>query len=410
MPSLSAFFVKPEKKAEAVTNAEVAVKPKALIKPEVHEKKRKRITSQPEDAIQPAESKKREVAADDAAQPSVEPEKRKDEDINFSGKTKKGLQRAEDAAIKILEQEEAPTQEQVTRTLLLLGKDWPEQVRPNVTPDGKPVNGFVLGLVYGLGGQGMKSSKITECFPSLAKMLNAYIASSLPETAFTYSSLQINYNYAARKHKDGNNLGPSYIQALGDHTGGGLWTEDQGVVDARHQWKRFMGTKEHATQPFEGTTRISLIAFTHSAFEELQEELCGSLRDLGFMAVGSSRIRDEGNVDEDSFDDYWARRKAEAKTELADKNLQLAIAAPSAPSSVKCAASNASAAAKKPTAATASTAHKPSMLVVDCAGWACGRGSAWVGYNQTTFFGNKTQITQIEMKKNSTGTVLVHYR
>jgi hypothetical protein len=90
---------------------------------------------------------------------------------------------------------------------------------------------------------------------------------------------------------DGNNLGPSYIQALGDHTGGGLWTEDQGVVDARHKWKRFMGTKLHETQPFEGKSRISLIAFTHSAFEELEEELCGALRDLGFMAVGSSRIR-----------------------------------------------------------------------------------------------------------------------
>jgi hypothetical protein len=51
----------------------------------------------------------------------------------------------------------------------------------------------------------------------------------------------------------------------------------------------------------------------------------------------------------------------------------------------------------------AGSALTPSLLVVDCAGWACGRGSAWVGYNQKAFFGNKTQISQIEMKKNSTG-------
>jgi hypothetical protein len=214
-----------------------------------------------------------------------EPKKR--EDLQFSGKGKKGLEMAEDAAIKILKEGNPPTQEQVTDALLLLGKDWPEQA--HASPLGQRT-GFVLGLVYGdaMAMQGVKTSQVTECFPSLAKMLNAYIASSLPDKAFTYSSLQINYHSSVgKKHVDGTNLGSSYIQALGDHTGGALWTEEQGVVDVRHQWKHFMGNKPHETQPFEGDTRISLIAFTHSAFEELKEELCAPLRDLGFMAVGS---------------------------------------------------------------------------------------------------------------------------
>ena len=31
----------------------------------------------------------------------------------------------------------------------------------------------------------------------------------------------------AKKHVDGNNIGPSYIIALGEHDGGGLWTADK---------------------------------------------------------------------------------------------------------------------------------------------------------------------------------------
>ena len=56
----------------------------------------------------------------------------------------------------------------------------------------------------------------------------------LPKTRkggeFPFSSLQVNYNYAAKKHVDGNNIGPSYIMSIGSHTGGALWTADQGVI------------------------------------------------------------------------------------------------------------------------------------------------------------------------------------
>ena len=68
----------------------------------------------------------------------------------------------------------------------------------------------------------------------------------------------MNYNYAARRHVDSNNLGPSYIIALGSHSGGGLWTADRGVVDCHHRWAAFNGTKEHETQPFTGTSRIAI--------------------------------------------------------------------------------------------------------------------------------------------------------
>jgi hypothetical protein len=208
MPSLSSFFaVKPAKNIEAP-----AVKPEPIVKPEPNDKKRKSFPSEEDvkkqkvkaeknlDAKKAGPAQSAPVDPTDPVQKAAEPKKRKEEDIAFSGNAAKGLQRAENAALKITKEGKTPTQDEVTQTLLLLGKDWPEQVRPNVTPDGKPVNGFVLGLVYGLGGQGMKASKITECFPSLAKMLNTYIAATIPDKDFKFSSLQINYNYAAKRH------------------------------------------------------------------------------------------------------------------------------------------------------------------------------------------------------------------
>ena len=87
----------------------------------------------------------------------------------------------------------------------------------------------------------------------------------------------------AIKHVDGNNIGPSYIQSIGPHTGGALWTADQGVIDCRNKWKLFDGNQEHATQPFKGT-RISFIAFTHGLYNKLTGTVKTQLSTLGFNA------------------------------------------------------------------------------------------------------------------------------
>ena len=71
----------------------------------------------------------------------------------------------------------------------------------------------------------MAVSQVSSAYPNLCKLITGWVKTSLPED-FPFSSLQINYNYAARKHVDGNNIGPSYIRSLGKHTGGELWTAD----------------------------------------------------------------------------------------------------------------------------------------------------------------------------------------
>ena len=80
------------------------------------------------------------------------------------------------------------------------------QDRPNVTPNGKPVTGFCLGAVYVLGGVGMATSHVSLAFPTLCRCLTAWVAASLPDAGFPFSSLQINYNYRAKRHVDGTHV------------------------------------------------------------------------------------------------------------------------------------------------------------------------------------------------------------
>jgi len=320
------------------------------------------------------------------------------EDISFGTKVEGGLKRAEKKAKEFMDSrgglDSKFTLTHALEVLSLLGADcWPTQTRPNVVPEGqknKDVRGMCLGLVYGLGGLGMKMSKVSEFAPYLTSFVNAVVADTLPEPDFKWSSIQINYSYAARKHVDGNNLGPSYIAAVGEHTGGGLWTEDRGVVEAKDKWALFNGTKLHETQPFEGE-RISLIVFTHNACEEIKPSLVSELRRAGFTAGSSERIRDEGDVVEEHFDALWRRRLVDCPPRSGD-----------------------------------------GAVAVECAGWACGRGSAWVSYREAkgtkkqsslaSFFGGgkkqaaeegeeegKTSpglprgLSKIDFTKNSTG-------
>ena len=208
-----------------------------------------------------------------------------------------------------------PTTQQMEAVFNAIGPNWPTQDRPNVTPvAGKPVTGFCLGAVYVLGGVGMATSNVSLAFPALTKCITAWVRGSLPDKDFPFSSIQINYNYMARKHVDGNNIGPSYIIAIGPHSGGGLWTADQyvhsvdatdgsavvksgggpTVLDAKGEWRLFNGNAEHATEdvgPLPGRSdymRVSVIVFSNSSYNKLPSYTVEEMKDLGFTAQSSN--------------------------------------------------------------------------------------------------------------------------
>mgnify|MGYP003312824963 CR=1 FL=1 len=218
---------------------------------------------------------------------------------------------------------DVPSNGEVLTMLRLIGDgNWPTQARPNVTDTGKPVPGMCVGLVFALG-QGAQASHVSECHPQMTRVLTRWCRGTLPRTRkgaeFPFSSLQVNYNYAAQKHVDGNNIGPSYIRAIGDHSGGELWTADKFIVtededgkplvkggggpdtlDCKKEWMLFNGNEEHETRPYfagkgakpgtKGGTRISFIAFSHQAYNKLSTSVATRLKALGFTACSDDGV------------------------------------------------------------------------------------------------------------------------
>jgi hypothetical protein len=273
----------------------------------------------------------------------------------------------------------APTTAMVLEALTAVGdtEAWPKQTRPNVTDTGKPVAGMCLGLVFGLGGGGAKASLISECYPDLTKLIVQWCAATLPATrdgaSFPFSSLQINYKYRAIKHVDGNNIGPSYIQAIGDHTGGALWTADRGVLACRDQWQLFDGNQEHATEPFDGT-RISFIAFTHGLYNKLSPYVEQQLLGYGFNAARS-----------DGAELPFFERFRIEKSYLSDQHNGAFKAFRE----------------QRLTAEGMSPPSRPGAVAVECFGRQAERGGGWVSFATTGAAGSKPEL--VELKPNTTG-------
>lgn len=129
----------------------------------------------------------------------------------------------------------------------------------------KPIEAFVLGQVNYRGQKLLDyrtkgPSKYNKKFPKLLRMLRAFMRQHDPE--FKFTTIQLNKNVLSPPHIDKNNMGPSYIIALGDFTGGNLMVEGK-KHNIKNRFYKFDGTKGHWVSPFVGT-RYSLVFFTHT--------------------------------------------------------------------------------------------------------------------------------------------------
>lgn len=150
--------------------------------------------------------------------------------------------------------------------------------RINVTPEG---NTFVfsdtMGLVSDRTG-GINPTKYTLAYPNVSKVLSDYLRDHLPKgiPEFAFTSINVNKNYAGRRHRDANNVGPSVIKAFGKFKGGRLQyfpnddksmdlenlpSTDTVTLDLRKQMALFDGRRAHQVEPFQGE-RYSLVWFT----------------------------------------------------------------------------------------------------------------------------------------------------
>jgi len=176
--------------------------------------------------------------------------------------------------------------------------------RLNVMPEGqKYVYSDTVGMIrrraagYGL-------TTVTERYPHFVRFLTRWLTDNLPPRVskeFVCTAINLNANYAGKRHRDGSNEGPSVIRAFGKFTGGRLryWPKDvtakgqtKPAVEAlsqkdaeTHDIKRqtlvFDGNRAHEVEAFAGS-RYSCVFFSASGYGKAKPQDVKTLRKLGF--------------------------------------------------------------------------------------------------------------------------------
>lgn len=213
---------------------------------------------------------------------------------------KKRLEAAEQEGRKI-------TEDEVRQTL----SEWAYAkniYRQNVMQDGQEwVWSDTMGLLRDRIGD-IHLTPSTHGYPEVVQLINKYLSDRLPpEVAnFKWTSLNLNCNYAAKLHRDGNNFGPSFIKAFGEFSGGTLnyWPEDDRKADKledlkdkdkvqfdlKNELALFNGNCGHSVVPFEGN-RFSVVYFTVGCYALAPQQCKDGLAALGFSCPADDEDR-----------------------------------------------------------------------------------------------------------------------
>ena len=162
--------------------------------------------------------------------------------------------------------------------------------RQNVIPDGSEfVYSDTLGLTKDRRGN-IAVDAYTRERPSVFTFLCEWLKQRKPTELvldFPFTSISLNYNYAAKLHRDGNNAGPSLARSFGAFIGGELsyWSNDDKRtpleqlrerdavrIDTHMHYALFDGCRGHRVEPFSAGDRYSLVFFSLNAWERGPKE------------------------------------------------------------------------------------------------------------------------------------------
>eukprot|EP00747_Dinoflagellata_sp_TGD_P180448 gnl/TRDRNA2_/TRDRNA2_32927_c0_seq1.p1 gnl/TRDRNA2_/TRDRNA2_32927_c0~~gnl/TRDRNA2_/TRDRNA2_32927_c0_seq1.p1 ORF type:complete len:352 (+),score=36.58 gnl/TRDRNA2_/TRDRNA2_32927_c0_seq1:46-1101(+) len=200
----------------------------------------------------------------------------------------------------------------VDRDVLLALQAWgfsENRLRQNVIPQGQDfVHSDTVGLTRNRS-QRYAVASLSKEFPDFTMLLVRWLLDNWPPAAlgkFPVTSISINSQYAARRHRDRGNVGPSVLKCFGsDFTGGHLryWPKDIGhgsldnllakdsvVLDAKHKPRVFNGKFAHEVTPFEGE-RFSLVYFCVSKTHLASCKTRKQLEKLGFLFPTKENLR-----------------------------------------------------------------------------------------------------------------------
>mmetsp|Transcript_69094 Transcript_69094/g.182519 ORF Transcript_69094/g.182519 Transcript_69094/m.182519 type:complete len:509 (-) Transcript_69094:171-1697(-) len=183
--------------------------------------------------------------------------------------------------------------------VLAILKRWPfakNPYRKNVMQPGKT---WVFSDSMGILRDRQGDVHLTACsrrYPQVVELFGRWLKDHLPDDAkgFTWTTINVNCNYAAVTHRDNGNFGPSFIKAFGEFEGGALdyWPDDTGGIledlpkskqsfDLTEGLALFNGNCAHGVQPFKGS-RYSLVYFTLGCHPSIKHEDRERMKNIGF--------------------------------------------------------------------------------------------------------------------------------
>jgi len=141
-------------------------------------------------------------------------------------------------------------------------------------------------------------TKATIRYPEVVSVLCRWLTERLPKEAqdFKFTTLNLNKNYAAKRHRDGNNFGPSMIKAFGDYKQGELNVfpsddravsdldklpqSDRVTLDIKKNLVMFNGNSAHEVNDYSDGDRYSIVYFTIGCHSKMTDECRQGLADI----------------------------------------------------------------------------------------------------------------------------------
>lgn len=170
--------------------------------------------------------------------------------------------------------------------------------------DDKPVFSDTFGLAGSRGSPKPVMTSMSKKYPNVTELMNRWFLSSVGRKSFFWTSISLNIDYQAARHRDRNNLGPSAIRGLGKYSGGHLryWKRDPLTCKVEHLKKKdsilldikrkihyFDGGKAHEVTHKSGQ-RISLVFFCVQRSEKMSAALRRRATEMGFSLPTSAWI------------------------------------------------------------------------------------------------------------------------
>ena len=179
-----------------------------------------------------------------------------------------------------------------------------QDIRANVRQKGvAKIASLALGLVHDFR-TGPSLSTAAQEWINLTRLLSTFFHQR--QSAFRFTTIQVNFHFQSRLHVDGRNAGPSWIIALGEYTGGQLFVmDDDGdttivvkdevigrhdiavgsrlrgrLHNIRHRWHKFNGNVPHMTMPYKGE-RFSLVYYNFGFRRHVEDNIKSKLKTLG---------------------------------------------------------------------------------------------------------------------------------